>query len=153
LPSKYRATGARRSSAGRTGARLPLLTGTITTSVSFLLLAFAHAHPWEIYFGSALLGIGIGLAFASLANLIVEAVRPDQTGVATGMNSVMRSIGGSVGSTIGASVIAGTVVGTALPTEARFTAAFAIAAAACPLAAVASVAVPRPVREPVPVPA
>ena len=41
------------------------------------------AIRWEIYVGSALLGAGIGLAFASLANLIVEAVRPDQTGVAT----------------------------------------------------------------------
>jgi EmrB/QacA subfamily drug resistance transporter len=132
--------------AGRVGSRVPLILGSITTSVSFAWLAVAHSHPWEIYVGSALLGAGIGLAFASLANLIVEAVRPDQTGVATGMNTVMRSIGGSVGSQIVASIIAGTVVGTALPTEHGFTIAFAVAAVACGLAALASLAVPRPTR-------
>ena len=132
--------------AGRVGSRVPLILGSITTSVSFAWLAVAHSHPWEIYVGSALLGAGIGLAFASLANLIVEAVRPDQTGVATGMNTVMRSIGGSVGSQIVASIIAGTVVGTALPTEHGFTIAFSVAAVACGLAALASLAVPRPTR-------
>jgi EmrB/QacA subfamily drug resistance transporter len=136
--------------AARVGARLPLLLGSLTTAVAFGFLAIAHDDKWEFYVGSAILGVGIGLAFASLANLIVEAVRPDQTGVATGMNTVMRSIGGSVGSTIAASVIAGTVTAAHLPTEGGFTTAFAIAAAACALAAIASVAVPRPARVAVP---
>jgi MFS family permease len=60
-----------------------------------------------MYVGGAILGIGIGFAYASLANLIVDAVRPEQTGVATGMNTVMRTLGGSVGTPIGATVIAG----------------------------------------------
>jgi EmrB/QacA subfamily drug resistance transporter len=134
----------------RFGGRLPLLLGALATSASFAFLAVAHGEKWEFYVASSLLGIGIGLAFASLANLIVEAVRPDQTGVATGMNTVMRSIGGSVGSTIAASIIAGTVTGAALPTEQGFTVAFAIASAACLLAAVASIAVPRPAPDAIP---
>jgi len=132
--------------ANRVGSRVPLILGSLATCLSFAFLAVAHSQPWEIYVGSALLGTGIGLAFASLANLIVEAVRPDQTGVATGMNTVMRSIGGSVGSQIGASIIAGTVVAGAFPTEHGFTVAFAASAVACALAAVASFAVPRPSR-------
>jgi EmrB/QacA subfamily drug resistance transporter len=135
----------------RVGARLPLLIGSLCTAGAFAFLAVAHSQKWEFYAGAALLGVGIGLAFASLANLIVEAVRPDQTGVATGMNTVMRSIGGSVGSTIAASVIAGTVTAAGLPTEAGFTTAFAIACAACLLAAGAALAVPRPTPVPVPV--
>ncbi|MCZ4494100.1 MAG: hypothetical protein QOH30_3356 [Baekduia sp.] len=127
----------------RVGSRVPLIAGAAATCLAFAFLAVAHSQKWEIYVGSAILGIGIGLAFASLANLIVEAVRPEQTGVATGMNTVMRSVGGSVGSQIGASVIAATVVGSALPTEHGFTVAFVIAAAACGLAALASLAVPR----------
>ena len=130
--------------ANRVGSRVPLVLGSLTTCAAFAFLAIAHTRPWELYVGSALIGVGIGLAFASLANLIVEAVRPDQTGVATGMNTVMRTLGGSVGSQIGASVIAATVVGSALPTEHGFTVAFIVAAAACGLAVVASLAVPRP---------
>ena len=133
----------------RVGARVPLIAGSIATTLAFVLLAVAHDQEWEIYVASAILGIGIGLAFASLANLIVEAVPPDQTGVATGMNTVMRSLGGSVGSQIGASVIAATVVGSALPTEHGFEMAFIIAGAACLFGALASLAVPRPRRAPV----
>lgn len=128
--------------ASRTGSRVPLIAGSAVTALSFFILALAHDERWQIYLSSALLGVGMGLAFASLANLIVEAVRPEQTGVATGMNTVMRSVGGSVGSQIGASVIAATVVGSALPTEHGFTVAFLIAAGACALAALASLAVP-----------
>jgi MFS family permease len=130
--------------ANSVGARVPLIAGSLVTCLAFFFLAFAHDQRWEIYVGAAGLGAGIGLAFASLANLIVEAVRPDQTGVATGMNTVMRTLGGSVGSQVGASVVAGTVVGTALPTEHGFTIAFIVAAVACGLAAIASLAVPRP---------
>jgi len=130
--------------ANRVGSRVPLVLGSLSTCLAFVFLAAEHSRPWEFYVGSALLGIGIGLAFASLANLIVEAVRPDQTAVATGMNTVMRSLGGSVGSQIGASVLAATVVGHAAPTEHGFTIAFIVAAIACGLAALASLAVPRP---------
>ena len=40
---------------------------------------------------SSLLGIGIGLAFAALGNIVVQAVDDHQTGVASGMNTVMRT--------------------------------------------------------------
>jgi len=116
------------------------------TCLAFAFLAVEHDARADFYIGCALLGIGIGLAFASLANLIVVAVRPDQTGVATGMNTVMRTVGGSVGSQVGASVLAATVVGSALPTEHGFTVAFLLAAGACGLATLASFAVPKPNR-------
>ena len=55
---------------------------------------------------SALMGIGIGLAFSALGNLIVEAVDPHQTGAAGGMNTVMRTIGGALGGQLAATFIA-----------------------------------------------
>ena len=67
----------------------------------------ARSQQWEVYVASALLGTGIGLAFGALANLIVENVRQDQTGVATGMNTVMRTIGGALGGQIAATLLAG----------------------------------------------
>ena len=44
------------------------------TMLALVLLAVAHSSHWEIYVASLLLGIGVGLAFASMTNLIVEAV-------------------------------------------------------------------------------
>jgi MFS family permease len=90
-----------------------------------------------------LLGIGIGLAFAAMANLIVVAVPPDQTGVATGMNTIMRSIGGALGTQVIASVLTANVVtATGLPAERGFTIAFWLAAAALAVSVVAALAIP-----------
>jgi EmrB/QacA subfamily drug resistance transporter len=129
--------------AGRIGSRPILIAGSLTTALAFGLFAVAHDRPVDVYASTALLGTGIALAFASLANLIIEAVPPEQTGVATGMNTVMRTLGGAVGGQVGASVIAGTVTAAALPTEAGFVDAFLLSAGACLLAALASLAVPR----------
>ena len=88
---------------GRFGSKVPLVLGSAITMLAFVLLAVAHSAHWQIYLASLLLGVGVGFAFASMANLIVEAVRPDQTGVATGMNAVMRTIGGAIGGQVAAS--------------------------------------------------
>ncbi|WP_051471021.1 MFS transporter [Patulibacter minatonensis] len=108
----------------RFGSKPPLMAGTGFTAASFLLLVVASDEELAIYLSSAIQGIGIGLAFAALANLIVQNVRQDQTGVATGMNTVMRSLGGAIGGQIAAAILAAEVVG-GLPGEDGFTIAFA----------------------------
>jgi EmrB/QacA subfamily drug resistance transporter len=130
----------------RIGPRVVLISGCVMTTISFTLMGVAHHAQADMYVATALMGAGIAFAFSSLANLIVEAVPPEQTGVATGMNTVMRTLGGAVGGQVGASLIAGTVVASSLPKESGFTLAFLFAAGACLLAALASVAVPRRTR-------
>jgi EmrB/QacA subfamily drug resistance transporter len=133
--------------AGRVGSRITLIAGSLTSALAFSLIALDHGARVDVYFSTALLGAGIGLAFASLANLIIEAVPPEQTAVATGMNTVMRTLGGSVGGQLGASLIAGTATAAGVATDHGFTLAFMLAAAASFLAALASFAVPRPPRQ------
>jgi MFS family permease len=90
----------------RFGSRTALLAGTLFTTASFALLAVSHAHPYDFLIAAGLLGVGIGLAFAALGNLIVQAVSNHQTGVASGMNTVMRTLGGALGGQLSASFIA-----------------------------------------------
>ena len=131
-----------RMSASR-GSRLPLQIGAVASCVAFVLLAVAHGQSWQIYVAMLIMGIGIGFAFASMANLIVEAVPPAQTGVATGMNTIVRSIGGAVGAQVSAVIIAATVTAAGFPTEAGFTAAFATAAGALAIGAAVAYRIPR----------
>jgi MFS family permease len=135
----------------RFGSRPPLIAGVLAAAVAFVLLAVAHGAHAEIYVASALLGIGIGLSFAAMANLIVVAVPADQTGVATGMNTIMRTIGGALGSQIIASILAANVIAaTGLPTEHAFTIAFWMGAAVLCVGVLASWAIPgRSQEEPV----
>jgi EmrB/QacA subfamily drug resistance transporter len=90
----------------RFGSKPPLLAGGIATACSYLMLTVARGQRWEIYVAAALLGAGIGLAFAAMVNLIIENVGPAQTGIATGMNTVTRTVGGAFGGAATASVIA-----------------------------------------------
>lgn len=134
----------------RFGSKPPLMVGTAFTAGSFLLLIVAHEVKAGIYASSVLQGIGIGLAFASLANLIVQNVRQDQTGVATGMNTVMRSLGGAIGGQIAAAILAAQVVG-GRPSEDGFTIAFVFCFVALLVGLATSVLIPgrlRPDRVP-----
>jgi EmrB/QacA subfamily drug resistance transporter len=135
----------------RFGSKPPLLAGVLFAAASYVFLAIAHGAHGDIYVASGLLGIGIGLSFAAMANLIVVAVPADQTGVATGMNTIMRTIGGALGSQIIASILTANVIAaTGLPTERGFTIAFWLGAAVLFIGVLASWAIPgRSQEEPV----
>jgi EmrB/QacA subfamily drug resistance transporter len=95
----------------RVGSKPPLIFGAGFSVLSFLILTFARDEQWMILVSALLLGIGIGLAFAAMANLIVSNVRQEQTGVATGMNTVMRTLGGALGGQVAATFLANDLVG------------------------------------------
>jgi EmrB/QacA subfamily drug resistance transporter len=125
----------------RLGSRLPLLIGTLLAACAFGLIGLAHDERWELYIGTALMGAGIGFAFAAMANLIVEAVDPTETGVATGMNTIMRTVGGSLGGQISATIV--TVhAGALYASEGSYSAAFFLSASVMVLAAGATLLVP-----------
>jgi len=125
------------------GSKPPLLAGGGLAMASFLILAFARGQRWEIYLAAALLGAGIGLAFAAMANLIIENVGQEQTGVATGMNTVTRTVGGAFGGAATASILASTVGSSGYPTAHGYTIAFAACAAALGIGILAGLAVPQ----------
>jgi MFS family permease len=127
----------------RFGSKPPLLAGALLTAASYLLLAFARGERWEIYVAALLLGTGIGLAFASMVNLIIENVGPAETGIATGMNTVTRTAGGAFGGAAVASILAGTIGESGYPTAHGYTVAFGACALALVLGAVVGLAIPQ----------
>jgi EmrB/QacA subfamily drug resistance transporter len=120
----------------RFGSKPPLLAGGVATALSYVLLTAARGQRWEIYVASALLGAGIGLAFAAMVNLIIENVGPTQTGIATGMNTVTRTVGGAFGGAATASVIASD------PSNHGYTIAFALCAIALVVGVFVGLAIP-----------
>jgi EmrB/QacA subfamily drug resistance transporter len=125
------------------GSRVPLILGSIVSTAAFALLALAHDHGWQIYLAMTVMGVGIGLAFASMANLIVEAVPASQTGIATGMNTIVRTVGGAIGSQVAAGIVAATAAASGAATERGFTLAFAASAIALAVGVAVAFAVPR----------
>ncbi len=91
--------------AARVGSKMALVVGASISCAGYFTLAFAHHESWEIYLVSTLLGTGLGLSFSAMSNLIVHAVPPAQTGVASGMNANIRTIGGAVGAAVMGSIV------------------------------------------------
>jgi EmrB/QacA subfamily drug resistance transporter len=128
--------------ARRFGSKSALVAGSAITAVAFLWLAAAHRHPYDMLITAALLGAGIGLAFAALGNLVVQAVPFHQTGVASGMNTVMRTLGGALGGQIVATLLVdNTVNGT--PKLEGFIESFLLAAAFLIVCTLAALLVPE----------
>jgi len=112
--------------ARRFGSKRAVVAGSAVTACSFAFIALVHDRPLDMLVSALLLGVGIGLAFAALGNLIVQAVSPQQTGAATGMNTVLRTIGGALGGQLAATFIAGHKLD-GLPTVTGFTETFLMA--------------------------
>jgi MFS family permease len=114
--------------AHRYGSKAALIAGAAVSAAAFGYAVVAHRHPYEMLISAFLLGVGIGLAFSALGNLIVQAVPPTQTGVATGMNTVMRTLGGALGGQLAATFVANNTAH-GLPTVTGFVDSYVMATA------------------------
>ena len=127
LAGSWGAAGAR---SGRSASGMTLATIALT------MLAEWHDEPWQVVAAMLVFGLGIPMTFAAMANIIVTAVRPTETGVATGMNTVMRTIGGVIGGQVGAAILTAETGPLGIPQETAFTTAFWISASAALVGAV-----------------
>jgi EmrB/QacA subfamily drug resistance transporter len=128
--------------APRFGAKAQVVSGSALSLVAALLFAQFHHSPWQLAISTAIFGIGLGLAYASMTSLIVQNVPREQTGAATGMNANIRTIGGSIGTAVASSIITGHLQPSGLPAESGFTDTFYLLAAFSAAAVVLALAIP-----------
>src|SRR5215475_501908 len=133
--------------AHKLGGKTLVIAGCLIGGAAMSILAFAHQYEWQIYFSNALMGIGFGLVFSAMSALIVAAVPPSQTGVASGMNANIRTIGGSIGSAVMASIVTSQLAPSGLPKEAGYTTGFAVMTCGLLLAALAGLLIPAAKRQ------
>ncbi|MFI9428383.1 MFS transporter [Streptomyces achromogenes] len=132
----------------RVGAKALLTAGATLGALACGFLTLWHDARWQIGVVAALFGLGIGLAFASMAHLIVGSVPAAQTGAATGMNANIRTIGGSIGAALTSVLVTGRLQPSGLPYASGYTHGWALLALLCLAAAGAALLVPA--RRPVP---
>ncbi len=128
--------------ARKIGPKTVVVIGSAIGAVGMFMMAAFHAEAWQVAVSNAVTGTGIGLAFACLAGLIVGAVKPEQTGVASGMNANIRTIGGSIGTAVMASIVTAHYLPSGFPKEIGYTAGFVVLGGALVAAAIAGLAIP-----------
>lgn len=130
----------------RFGSRTVIVSGSAVGSLSYLGLAAFHATPWQACLAMTALGVGLGLVFATVAGVVVAAVPPEQTGVASGMNANIRTIGGSLGAAVMGAIVTNRVSATGHPPEWTYTLGFTAMGVALALGCLAALFVPGPPR-------
>jgi EmrB/QacA subfamily drug resistance transporter len=128
--------------AAKIGSKMAVIIGSLISCAGYFTIAFAHSHALQIYVASGLLGIGLGLAFSAMSNLIVQAVPPEQTGVASGMNANIRTIGGAIGAAVMSSIVTATLLPGGFPAESGYTRGFAFLGVITVAAFVAALFIP-----------
>ncbi|HUY21538.1 MAG TPA: MFS transporter [Acidimicrobiales bacterium] len=128
--------------AAAVGSKTAVVIGSAGSAAAYLILAFANTHAWQIYAASTVLGIGLGLAFSAMSNLIVQAVPSAQTGVASGMNANIRTIGGAIGAAVTSSIVTSRLLATGLPAASGYRMGFAFLALITVMAIVAAFFIP-----------
>lgn len=128
--------------ADRIGPKAVVAGGSAIACGGLLMQGLWHGERWQMLVANGLAGLGIGLAFACLAALIVGAVPADQTGIASGMNANIRTIGGAIGSAVMAGIVTAHATPEGLPVEAGYTIGFLALAGAFAVATLCALAIP-----------
>jgi len=114
------------------GPRAVLPVGALVLGVGLLLFGLVRDELWQLFVGTAVSGIGVGMLFAALPGLIVGAVPAGETGSAMSLNQVLRYIGFAIGSALSATLLeAATPDGAGQPASGGYVAIAVVGCAAC----------------------
>jgi predicted MFS family arabinose efflux permease len=120
------------------GPRTSLAIGVLVIAVGYVIALALRGSAAEICIAIAVIGAGIGVAYAAMPALIMGAVPVTETAAANGLNALMRSVGTSLSSAVVAVVLAHDELrlsaAVVLPRDHAFTEALLISLAACVIA-------------------
>jgi len=127
------------------GPRVSLAAGISVIALGYVCLVALRSEIWEVSVATAIVGGGVGIAYAAMPALIMGAVPVTETAAANGLNSLMRSVGTSLSSAVVAVVLAQNVMKLGdheLPTDSAFTIVLAISLAASVVALALTALIP-----------
>ncbi|HJQ04004.1 MAG TPA: MFS transporter [Nocardioides sp.] len=134
---------------GRIGARSTLVIGATVLGCGYLLATFLTGAPWQLLIASCVTTAGVGIGYAAMPTLILQAVPLTEAGAAVGINGLMRSIGTSLSTAVMTVILTSSTVSlgaVAIPSEAAFKTCFVVGAVAAFVGAGLALLVGRPGR-------
>jgi DHA2 family multidrug resistance protein len=83
----------------RIGPRIPLFLGTVLLAFSLYLYKdlSLNSDYWFLFWPQVIRGVGLGLINAPLISTALNAIRREQTSIATGLLTVIMQVGGAFG--------------------------------------------------------
>lgn len=130
----------------RWGAKSLLVIGAAVLALAYGLALVLHAEAWQILVVNVVLGAGVGLGYAAMPALIMQAVPAHEAGAANGLNALMRSLGTTIASAVTGAILARsvtTVGGVTGPSEGGFLLTLWLGLASAILCVVIAACIPR----------
>lgn len=131
----------------RWGAKPLLIVGAAVLALAYGIALMFHAEAWQILVVNVVLGAGVGLGYAAMPALIMQAVPAHETGAANGLNALMRSLGTSIAAAASGAILAQsvtTVGGVAGPSEGGFLLTLTLGLGAALVCVIVAAFIPRP---------
>jgi len=94
----------------RSSPKAPMILGGLLAGGALLSIAFWHGAQLNIYLGSGVMGLGIGLAYAAMPAFINNAVPVAESGIANSVNAVIRTVGGAIGTAVAGTILTSKVI-------------------------------------------
>lgn len=130
----------------RYGAKYALAAGAFVLGGGYLLSFFLMDAPWQVSVAGVVCSAGVGIGYAAMPTLIMDAVPIHEAGSAVGINALMRSVGTTVASAVMAAILTGQTSmlgGVEVPAEGAFRTCFLVATAAAVVGALVALTIPR----------
>ena len=129
-----------------TGARRTLILGATVLAAGYVVGLVLMDAPWQLLVAACVASAGVGIGYAAMPTLILDAVPAHEAASAVGLNALMRSVGTTLAAAAMGTILTsnttpfGDVV---VPSAGAFQACFAVGAAAALLGALITLLVPR----------
>ncbi|GAB18460.1 putative major facilitator superfamily transporter [Gordonia effusa NBRC 100432] len=129
----------------RFGAKPTLALGATVLGVGYLAALLLMNAPWQLLVASIIGCAGVGIGYAAMPTLIMDATPIEEAGAAVGLNGLMRSVGTTTASAVMAMVLTSSTIdlgGHAVPAESTFHLCFLIGAIAAFVGAAITLFIP-----------
>lgn len=128
------------------GAKLTLMIGAAVLGSGYLVAFALMGAAWQLMVATIVVSTGVGIGYAAMPTLVMDASPPREAGSAVGINTLMRSFGTTV-----AAALMGTLLTSStrslgpvhVPTEGAFKLCFLIGAIAAFVGVAITATIPR----------
>jgi MFS family permease len=115
------------------GAKRTLMIGAAVLGSGYLVGFFLMSSSWELMLACIIASAGVGIGYAAMPTLILDAVPQTEAASAVGVNALMRAVGTTLAAAVMATVLTSSTRvfgGIPFPTESAFKWCFALGALA-----------------------
>lgn len=130
------------------GAKTALMVGGTVLGAGYLVAFFLMDAPWQLLVASCVASAGVGIGYAAMPTLILDAVPTREAASAVGLNALMRSVGTTLAAAVMGTILTSRTTslapGVDVPTMGAFQLCFAAGAVAAFVGVAIAGTIPRP---------